>query len=543
MKELTPMQAASWVGRQSDQRLGGVAAHLYAEFDSVGLDVGRLRQAVSRLYQAHPMLRLRITPAGQQTIEPISERYRLQIDDLRDETPQNAARRLEAKRRRNSTQKLALEQGQACDISLSLLADTRCRLHVDVDMIAADAWSFRILLEDLARLYRQPQDATHQTDDAGIAWFRYLDKMRADENLQRRYRRDRRWWQARLSDFAPAPRLPHDGDTQRCRSDRLAARLTSDERRSLEKTARAHHLTPSTLFLCAFAGVLAAGCDMTRFRLNLPMFHRAPYVEAVGQIIGDFSSLVILDVTSDANESLLAFCRRMAPQLARAINHSHYPGVNVLRDLSRRHGSLQIAPVVFTSGFGLPGGQLFSDAVRRSLGEMNWVISQGPQVALDAQAVEIHDGILLNWDVRLDVFPAPLIRDMFDRQLALLRRLARDPAALHQAPVWRQAADRPADGSTERLLLRLLNRLSGARTMGPDSALGPLTAQPDAARQLLNFINQYLPASRLTLSELQRQPSAAGLARLIVSRSPDKAEQTARRLLKALDAGRAAAPR
>lgn len=31
MKSLTPMQAASWVGRQSPQALGGVAAHLYAE--------------------------------------------------------------------------------------------------------------------------------------------------------------------------------------------------------------------------------------------------------------------------------------------------------------------------------------------------------------------------------------------------------------------------------------------------------------------------------------------------------------------------------
>ena len=33
---------------------------------------------------------------------------------------------------------------------------------------------------------------------------------------------------------------------------------------------------------------------------------------------------------------------------------------------------------------------------------MNWVISQGPQVALDAQVAHVDDGILVNWDIRLD---------------------------------------------------------------------------------------------------------------------------------------------
>ncbi|VEI64439.1 Phenyloxazoline synthase MbtB [Serratia fonticola] len=45
MKSLTPMQAASWVGRHSAQALGGVAAHLYAEFDGTITDIpafGRL---------------------------------------------------------------------------------------------------------------------------------------------------------------------------------------------------------------------------------------------------------------------------------------------------------------------------------------------------------------------------------------------------------------------------------------------------------------------------------------------------------------------
>lgn len=46
---LATMQHAYWMGRRQDQALGGVAAHLYVEFDGNGLDPERLRRAVTRL--------------------------------------------------------------------------------------------------------------------------------------------------------------------------------------------------------------------------------------------------------------------------------------------------------------------------------------------------------------------------------------------------------------------------------------------------------------------------------------------------------------
>src|SRR3954454_20946044 len=35
---LAPMQHASWIGRSDEQELGGVAAHLYVEFDGAAID-------------------------------------------------------------------------------------------------------------------------------------------------------------------------------------------------------------------------------------------------------------------------------------------------------------------------------------------------------------------------------------------------------------------------------------------------------------------------------------------------------------------------
>ena len=51
---LAPIQHALWVGRNTDQELGGVAAHLYVEFDGEGVDPQRLRTAAAALCRPPP---------------------------------------------------------------------------------------------------------------------------------------------------------------------------------------------------------------------------------------------------------------------------------------------------------------------------------------------------------------------------------------------------------------------------------------------------------------------------------------------------------
>ena len=137
MKSLTPMQAASWVGRQSPQALGGVAAHLYAEFDGFIHDSARFRQAVNALYARHPMLRLRISDEGQQYV--VAEHPPTSLDDYRHCTDKDIQIRLAEKRHRMENQQLLRDRGVPCEISLSLLPEGKSRLHIDLDMIAADA--------------------------------------------------------------------------------------------------------------------------------------------------------------------------------------------------------------------------------------------------------------------------------------------------------------------------------------------------------------------------------------------------------------------
>ncbi len=107
--------------------------------------------------------------------------------------------------------------------------------------------------------------------------------------------------------------------------------------------------------------------------------------------------------------------------------HSSVSGLDVLRDLSRHRGTQTLATIVYTSALGL--GDLFAGDVTDQFGEPVWTISQGPQVLIDAQATPLVDGLMINWDVRVEAFPPGVPEAMFAYEVAELARLAADDAA------------------------------------------------------------------------------------------------------------------
>ena len=74
---LAPMQHAMWVGRHDEQQLGGVAGHLYVEFDGGAVDPERTEPGRDGVGDRHPMLRVEFLPDGTQRIGPAQTRFRL----------------------------------------------------------------------------------------------------------------------------------------------------------------------------------------------------------------------------------------------------------------------------------------------------------------------------------------------------------------------------------------------------------------------------------------------------------------------------------
>jgi mycobactin phenyloxazoline synthetase len=418
---LSDMQYSFWAGQQSTD----VSAHLYVEFDGQGIDPDRLNQAIRLLLQMHPMLRATISENGLQTIGNDNKDYQINIDDLRDADAAMVTQFLLTKRHILAHRKLAIEQGQVIDFDLTLLPDQAHRLHIDVNMIAADATSILLIYADLAALY---EGKSQQLETCSLSYFEYLQRQEQDQALQQAAEQDQTWWKNRLADIAPPPKLPMIAtqfreDSYKC--DSLHHILSKHDKQALTALAEKYQVSLSTLMLSVFAITVGYWSSSNRFRLNLPLFKRQPYGDNVDRLVGDFTNLLIFSVELFEDEAFGEMLQRLEREREQCLAHDTYSGINVLRDLSKLHQDTEVAPIVYTCGF--EQGPIIADSVSQTFGAAVWCVSQGPMVDLDVQVAEHQQGILINWDFRTAAFQNQVINSMFETHLALIQSLVYSP--------------------------------------------------------------------------------------------------------------------
>lgn len=207
---LAVMQHAFWVGRDPAQDLGGVAAHLYTELDAPGpdgVDPRRLEGAVRHLVRRHGMLRVVIGADGTQRITEEGHWPGLTVHDLRGLSDDETDARLAEIRSGLSHRIMDIGAGEVFDVQLTLLGSGATRLHVNLDMVAADAFSLRTLLADLLHHYELSEQPL---PEISYGYPHYL----ADRAQVRHERREeaRQWWLDRLDDLPGAPELPVRSD-------------------------------------------------------------------------------------------------------------------------------------------------------------------------------------------------------------------------------------------------------------------------------------------------------------------------------------------
>ena len=494
---LAPMQHAMWVGREGDQQLGGVSGHLYVEFDGAGVDPQRLERAATALAARHAMLRVEFLPDGTQRIGPASDPYPVAVADLSDLSDGEASERLAATRLAKSHQQL---DGQVFELTLSLLPSGKTRLHVDLDMQAADAMSYRNLMSDLAALYDG-----QQLPGLGYTYRDYRQASAASEAAESH----RQWWSERIPQLPDPPRLPLVPPAEQPDPHHTTRRwhwLDPDTRDALFAAARRRGVTPAMTLAASFSDALAGWSADPRFLLNLPMFGREQRHPDVDSLVGDFTSSVLLDVDLAAATTATARSRALQDTFRAAAAHADYPGLAVLRDLGRHRGAQVLAPVVFTSALGL--GELFAAAVTEAFGKPVWINSQGPQVLLDAQVTEFDGGILVNWDVREDAFRPGVVDAMFDRHIDELRRLASDDIA------W-EAPRTPLISAPQRAVRDAANSKTAAPSGNSlhDGFFASADARPDALAVISS-------SGELTYAELREQVLAVAAALRVAGIKP-----------------------
>jgi yersiniabactin nonribosomal peptide synthetase len=411
---LAPMQHAYWVGRIGSHPLS-VASHFYCEFDGTGIDPDRLEHAARALTRRHPMLRARFLEDGRQQILPESPWRGVTRHDLTAADPEGAAIR-----DRESNRRLAVDAGEVFDIQVSRLPGGRSRLHLNVDMLVADAMSFRIFLDELAQVYADPEASLPPVDYDVVRYHADVAAQLAEARAAAAEH-----WRARIDTLPLPPQLPLATDPAALDSPRVTRRehwLSSGDYERLRDLCKARRVTIPMALAAAFAEVLGRWSAEPRFLLNLPLFDRRVVHPGVPRLVGDFTSLLLLGVDVAGELPFAERARRVQDRFRSDVRHADYSGIDVLRDLARRQpGLLPSAPVVFTSALGM--GDLFGTRVRQEFGSLAWMISQTSQVWLDHQVTEDDGRLLLNWDAVESLFPPGCLDAMFDAYVAAVRWL------------------------------------------------------------------------------------------------------------------------
>ncbi|MFJ4878282.1 amino acid adenylation domain-containing protein [Streptomyces sp. NPDC088745] len=387
---LTDVQRAYWLGRDPDFALGGVASYWYWEFAGDRVDLGRLEAAWNALVRRHEMMRAVLDGEGGQRILPEVPHYRF---DVTRTTAADHEQAVAALGDAMAQQVLDVTSWPLFDVRAVQREDGRTVFGVGFDYVVLDALSIMTIFTELNALYAEPDLRLPELE---LSFRDYLLTRRTDPAARAR---DEAYWLKAIEELPAAPALPTALDPEHIARPRFVREEFGIDAATWAKLRRRttdEGLTPSAVVAAAFAEVLAAWSAETSLTLNLTVFDRQDVHPQVNQVVGDFTSLLLLGHHSRPDGSWTETVRRLQGQIWEGIEHRDVSTTWVLQQLARRTGGGQmLMPVVFTSTLGVSAD--FKD-LTFGFGELRRGLSQSPQVALDCQVVERDGGLAVNWD-------------------------------------------------------------------------------------------------------------------------------------------------
>lgn len=425
---LTDVQKAYWIGRNDAMELGNTSTHMYFESDMETLDIERFEKAFCKMIERHEMLRAVILPNGMQKILKNVPDYRIRIEDISQEPSTLQNQKINEIREEMSHQIFDCYTWPLFDIRATKMSSEKIKLHISIDLLIADAWSLELLLEELSYVYHNPDVVQ---EPLRLSFRDYVNTVNQIE-ITNRYYKSKIYWNERVKNLPQAPILPLQVDPSTVRSPHFVRRrevIKSEEWRKIKERATKYRISETVVLITAFSEILALWSRERRFTLNLTLFNRLPVHEQVNDIMGDFTTLTLLEIENDASCTLIDRMRRNQQQLLKDMDYRYYNGIRVTRDLMGKYKDYTkaIMPIIFTSILNQKSSswgenEHFINSVEEE--KTTYGISQTPQVWLDHQVIERNGNLIYNWDVVEEIFPEKMIDEMFQDYRMLIGYLS-----------------------------------------------------------------------------------------------------------------------
>ncbi|WP_273320833.1 non-ribosomal peptide synthetase [Vallitalea guaymasensis] len=418
---LTEIQQAYLIGRSGLYTLGDVSTHYYYELEGSTIDIQKLENALNVLIGYHDMLRAVILPEEhkQVILEKVPD-YHIKTTDLRGIS--NIKSKLDEIREEISHTTLSIDKWPLFDIRATYY-DDKIRLHMNFDNIIFDGWSISLFMEQMKNLYA---DIDFKLPELQLSFRDYVLALQKIKETSL-YEKDKNYWLNEINSMPPAPELPIENSPdslQTARFNHYESILVSDRWNRLKSIGKKESITPSAILLTVFSEVIGRFSKTQDFTINLTRFNRLPVHDRINDIIGDFTSLVMLSVDRKNGATFLERCKNVQKKLWQNLDHPYFCGVEVQREYSKlgsKDNSSPIMPIVFTSGLGI---SLEGDQASNDFPKIKYNMSETPQVWLDHQVAEKDGNLYLFWDVIDKIFPDGLVNEIMSAYEKLLTNLA-----------------------------------------------------------------------------------------------------------------------
>ncbi|HDU0748746.1 TPA: hypothetical protein REP73_002424, partial [Staphylococcus pseudintermedius] len=452
---LTDVQFAYWMGRNGMYSLGSVATHCYFELDCLSIEPNKLQKVINDMIKYHSMLRAVILNNGTQQILKKVPPFILDINNLSCFSKSEQEEALKITRNIMSHEMLKIDKWPVFNFKISILNETKSRLHISLDNIILDGWSMFHILNELKIRY---DDAYFYKELPDVSFRDYVLAIEETKKTLK-YKSDKKYWMDRLNTFLEAPKfrtVKLENEIEKQTFTRREKVIDSRGLNGLKEIARENNITLTILIIALFSETLRKYTLNDEFVLNITQFNKEQLHPDINKIVGDFTNLTYLEVRKSTDNTLLGKAKMLQKQLAEDTKHNSYSAVEFGRELRIKYNNDREAlmPIVFTSGLGLSEGR--KDVW---MGELVYSISQTPQVWLDHQVMEMDGNLKIIWDSIDEIFTTQMLDEMFGMYGDLLDNIINDTNVLFAKVNYKENKDTVTDTQKSMALSNYQNNM------------------------------------------------------------------------------------
>ena len=408
---LSPIQKSYLVGRDPVYDLGGINTHYYMELEiDETIDINHLEKAWNEVIAHDDALRLVISSKGTQHVLETAPKYSIEIIEL-----ENAEQRLQ-KRTEWSHHIYPLNQWPFFTMRVSRIPNSKDVLHFDFDCMIMDAWSAKIALSQMFKLY----------SGETVQWIHYGFKDYCNDLIayekQQDYSQAEAFWKSKINDLACEPDLPYAkplSEIHNHRFSRISGELSVDEFALFQQKCREYRTTPAAVISTAYLKALLNFSKNDSLTINSTIFNRLPLHKDINSVVGDFTNIAFITLSKKC-KNFLECVQSVQKDMWQLVRFHTYDGTKILKFKEGLSPMRAQMPIVITCV--LENGQKSKSDMPDGLRQI-YALSKTPQVVLDYQVTNFDGRLSVNWDYAEPAFAPETLKEMFATNIELLKRL------------------------------------------------------------------------------------------------------------------------